>query len=783
MSTSRFHGINQRIADRLLAEGRIKREDHQRAVEYATRQKGRIEEALVELEVMSEADLLKFIATTYSTRFVSTERLAKAVIEARVLQRVPVRTAELHGVFPVLFDDKAGALSIVTADPDNDVALHEVKLTAGVKDVRALAARPAAVRAAIAYHYRGDRAAFQALLRPVGMPDLLNNDPFDRRSSLPQQSPLPPQHPPTPQQLVPPWQPQGPPPQPWGQPPQGPAPAGWQQGQQPPPGWQQPPPGWGGQPMPQAGWGGFQNGPPPPWGPQQGQEQAPQRQRSITPTKIDQFVLNAPQPPRADAPDVAKGSAMGLVQGAGAAEARAPAAAKPASIPPAAPAMPIGASAPLVEALNVLVSLLESSRADLRGHSSMVARLTRKTCERIGLSPLQTAAFTAAAYLHDLGKMGAYHLTALNVAEYEGHRVAAGKSSDLPLHLMESVGLLPETKSAIGSMYERYDGQGIPNGAAGKEIPLGARILSVADTYADLTQNPRNPYRKILRPLEACEVLDQYRGTIFDPNIVDIFRQSTTGEDMRAKLLSDRHEALIVDPDPEETTVLELRLIEQGFEVKIARTGPQAKKILTESEIDVVVSEIDLDAPDAGLALLSEVKKEGKGVTWVVLTGKTDKQAAQRAFDLGVDDFVMKPVSTDIFVAKLRQLIERKSATTGGGAVRGVSGSLSEMSLPDMVQILWHGRKTCALRITAGPSSGEIDFAEGMVVDARWDAPRDSVTAIGALRGEDAFYKMLTLHDGEFRVDPSYKPTTRSIQASPEALLLEGMRRLDEASV
>jgi DNA-binding response OmpR family regulator len=340
---------------------------------------------------------------------------------------------------------------------------------------------------------------------------------------------------------------------------------------------------------------------------------------------------------------------------------------------------------------------------------------------------------------------------------------------------MESVGLLPETRGAIASMYERYDGQGIPNGQAGKDIPLGARILAVADTYADLTQNPRNPYRKILRPFEACEVLLQYRGTVFDPNIVDIFRQSTTGEDMRAKLLSDRHEALIVDPDPEETTVLELRLIEQGFEVKIARTVAQARKILAENEISAVVSEIDLDTPDAGIALREQLVNEGKGrdITWVVLTGKTDRGSAQRAFDLGVDDFVLKPASTDIFAAKLRQLIERRIASSGGGAARGVSGSLTEMSLPDMIQILWHGRKTCALRITAGSSSGEIDFVEGQVVDGRWDA----------LRGEDAFYKMLTLREGDFRLDPAFKPSTRSIQASPEALLLEGMRRLDEASV
>src|SRR5690349_18802211 len=100
MSPGRFSGINQRIADRLLADGRITRDDHHRAVDYATRRKDRIEEALIDLEIMNEGDLLKFIATTHNTRFVSTEKLSKAVIEPRVLARVAVRTADLHGVFP-----------------------------------------------------------------------------------------------------------------------------------------------------------------------------------------------------------------------------------------------------------------------------------------------------------------------------------------------------------------------------------------------------------------------------------------------------------------------------------------------------------------------------------------------------------------------------------------------------------------------------------------------------------------------------------------------------------
>ena len=107
-----------------------------------------------------------------------------------MLARVPVKLAELHGIFPVLYDDKAGALSVVTADPDNDVALQEVKLSAAVREVRALAARPAAVRAAIGLHYRNDRAAFAALLRPVGFGELLNEDPFERKSSAGRARPI-----------------------------------------------------------------------------------------------------------------------------------------------------------------------------------------------------------------------------------------------------------------------------------------------------------------------------------------------------------------------------------------------------------------------------------------------------------------------------------------------------------------------------------------------------------------------------------------------------------------
>ena len=99
-----------------------------------------------------------------------------------------------------------------------------------------------------------------------------------------------------------------------------------------------------------------------------------------------------------------------------------------------------------------------------------------------------------------------------------------------------------------------------------------------------------------------------------------------------------------------------------------------------------------------------------------------------------------------------------------------MSGSLREMGLPDMVQVLFHGRKSGSLRIRAPEGAGEIHFADGAVVNALW----------GELRGEEAFYAMIKLRDGEFGLDPTFKAQARVIDASAEALLLEGMRRMDE---
>jgi response regulator RpfG family c-di-GMP phosphodiesterase len=645
--------LSKKAGDVLLKAGVIKAEQYEQAVQHMQRTQDRFEEAILELGILSEADMLKALATVYRTRFVTTEKLAKAEINRATLAMIPKGVAESLLVFPVMFDPASHALSVVTADPHNKELLAQLQITTGARDLKAFLARPAAIKAVIAKAYAGDIHAFALLDRQAHAQFHQMMETYDRNVIS--------------------------------------------------------------------------------------DESIAQSLVTESTTKTRERVL----------------SERDLVQ-----------AAKPKTGQVTTTAGSVSGEA-VQEILNVLVSLLENGRQELRGHSAQVARLVKRAAERINLSKESTGALVMSAYLHDLGKQGQYHLTALNCSEWEGHKVAGQKTVYTPTRLLEAVGLPDEASLAVTHMYERYDGTGFPDQMSGKEIPLGARVLAVCDTYADLTQNARNPYRKVLSPAEACAVLAQHKEKIFDPHVVDLFRGMVLGEDIRARLLANRYLALIVDADPEESTVLELRMLEHGFEVRTARSYDQAIKLLSVGDIDLVVSELELPQHD-GLLLLAEARKQpwGKDIPWVAHTRRAGGKEAQRAFELGVTDFVAKGQSTDVLVAKLKAMLDQR-ATKGS---RGVSGSLREMGLPELVQVLSQGRKTGKLRIKAGNDLGEIHFSEGDVVNALW----------GKVRGEEAFYAMLKLQDGDFGLDPGFKPQGRVIQENAESLLLEGMRRLDE---
>jgi len=421
-----------------------------------------------------------------------------------------------------------------------------------------------------------------------------------------------------------------------------------------------------------------------------------------------------------------------------------------------------------LESLNVLVTLIEQERAELRGHTSLVARLTRKLCELVDMPKEHAFDVVVAAYLHDLGKTGNYHLTPLNVAQYEGHRIQAQKSHTAPARLFESAGLSDRTIKALHHMYERFDGNGFPDRLQERDIPLGSRILAVVETYADITASSKNPFRRRLSPREACEAIQGLVNTVFDPTIVELLQRLAVGDEVRQRLLDDARSVLLLDPDVESTTVLEMRLMEHGHRVLIARSIDQALTILSESEVDLILTEVDLPSQD-GFRFVERCRAGSQPDTPVVfLTRRGDRESVQRGVELAAADYVVKPASPEVVAMKVGQVL----AQSRRGQSRGVSGSLREMSLPDVIQILSNGRKSGKLALSTANGSGEIQFGAGAICDARF----------GDRTGAEAVYALLALREGEFALDPSFLPLRNVINLPSETLLLEGMRRLDEAA-
>ncbi|MCJ7470680.1 HD domain-containing protein, partial [Candidatus Bathyarchaeota archaeon] len=106
--------------------------------------------------------------------------------------------------------------------------------------------------------------------------------------------------------------------------------------------------------------------------------------------------------------------------------------------------------------------------------------------------------------------------------------------------IIEPVAFLKAPRSIIMHHHERYDGEGYPDGLAGEEIPLGARILAVADSFEAMMSD--RPYRKALQMEEVIKEFEVKTGTQFDPVVVQAFIEILKEGDLGRNSAGDRQE-------------------------------------------------------------------------------------------------------------------------------------------------------------------------------------------------------------------------------------------------
>jgi putative nucleotidyltransferase with HDIG domain len=155
-------------------------------------------------------------------------------------------------------------------------------------------------------------------------------------------------------------------------------------------------------------------------------------------------------------------------------------------------------------------------------HSAQVAFWTRSTARVLKQDEETAKTLFWAAMLHDVGKIGVPE----NVLSKAGP-LSDSEWTIMRMHPILGANIVKSTKvfdmvaPVIFHHQEKYDGSGYPLGLKGTEIPLGSRILAVADAYAAMTSH--RVYRLALGPKEARQELSRNRGTHFDPQVVEAF--------------------------------------------------------------------------------------------------------------------------------------------------------------------------------------------------------------------------------------------------------------------
>ena len=171
--------------------------------------------------------------------------------------------------------------------------------------------------------------------------------------------------------------------------------------------------------------------------------------------------------------------------------------------------------------LRRMSALLEARDPYTHGHSRRVARHSERIARQLGLPPERVATIRAAALVHDIGKINVPRslLTKpdrLTEQEFRLVRRHPGDGAAMVAVLGDS-----ELTSTVRSHHERIDGTGYPDGLAGADIPLGARIIAVADTFDAITST--RPYRRPRTHRQALEVLRREAGTQLDADAVAAF--------------------------------------------------------------------------------------------------------------------------------------------------------------------------------------------------------------------------------------------------------------------
>ncbi len=220
---------------------------------------------------------------------------------------------------------------------------------------------------------------------------------------------------------------------------------------------------------------------------------------------------------------------------------------------------------------------------------------------------------------------------------------------------------------------------------------------------------------------------------------------------------------LIVDDEEDLTWSIAKHLSKDSNRYKVitVNSGAEALETLSKTNISLVISDIRMPEIN-GLDLLLKVRENYPDIKVIIMTAYGSSEIQEEANKLGCFRYIEKPFE----IQKMREMIMDGIETR-----QGFAGTISELQLSDLIQMNCLGRLTNGIEVRSGSQKGIIFFEDGNIVHAQ----------IGNLMGEEAFYEIISWEAGSFKLNKGLKADRESILKGWQSLLLEGLRRVDEA--
>ena len=311
--------------------------------------------------------------------------------------------------------------------------------------------------------------------------------------------------------------------------------------------------------------------------------------------------------------------------------------------------------------VRALSNAVEARDAYTGKHAERVTAYGMELARAVGISLEESPQIEFGFLLHDIGKVAVpdailFKTSRLTDEEY----TLIAQHPVVGAEILRDVDFLGEGKLVVRHHHERWDGTGYPDGLAGEEIPLAARVFSVADTLDALTTD--RPYRPASDWSHAREEIRRVSGTQFDPGRRRGVRRDP-GRRVRAPPSGGdvTRTILIVDDDPMIRKLIATTLEDiSGYRLQEAGDGVEALERAVTARPEIVFLDVDMPRLN-GIETCRRLRSDPAtaGATIVMLTGDSGDVVERGAQDAGADLFLTKPFSP----LHLLRLVDRIGAT------------------------------------------------------------------------------------------------------------------------